>query len=306
MSFLTLGFLVWNPDPELIRLGPLAIRYYSLLFVGALLGGYQLWMWMSRRHGWDLKIADKWLIWGVVAVVAGSRLGHCFFYEPAYYLSHPLEILMVWKGGLASHGATVGLLLAMWLYARKYRMPYINVLERMSPPTALGALCVRLGNFMNSEIVGRATDVPWAVQFPLHDCPKAAAQGCANLVPRHAAQLYEGMLAAAVLGVLVTVEKWLPVEGRKRGILPGLFLFLYFGGRIYTENFKEFEGQLVMSADGKLPVSAWTMGQYLSIPFALLGLVILVLALLGRFGVHTRPPAPAQAPAVPARQRRKR
>ena len=277
--------LVWNPDPELLRIGPLAIRYYSLLFVAALLLGFHFWMKQSKRLGYDLVVADKWLVWAVIAIVAGSRLGHCLFYEPLYYLKHPLEILFVWKGGLASHGATIGLIFTMWLYKRRFDVPYIEVLDRMAIPTTFGASFVRLGNFMNSEIVGRVSDAPWAVCFPRYDDHGAN--------PRHPSQLYEAGMAFVIMGVLFLIDKLLPDNGRKRGILSGTFMALYFTARFIVEFFKEYQAL-------KPDQSFLTEGQYLSIPFAVAGYVWLALALRGTFGRLKVPacdtPTPAPVP----------
>jgi phosphatidylglycerol---prolipoprotein diacylglyceryl transferase len=278
-------FMTWNPDPEIFRIGPLAIRYYSLLFVAALLLGHKLWMWQSERLGYDLLIADKWLMWGVLAVVVGSRLGHCFFYEPAYYFANPLEILKVWKGGLASHGATVGLVFTLWFYGRKYDIPWVETLDRMAMPASVAATFVRLGNFMNSEIVGRVTDVSWAVRFPRHDGVDA--------LPRHPSQLYETALGAGVFFILFLVDRALPDRGRRRGVLTGTFFIVYFSGRFFVEYAKEYQ-----SLTAAFP---FTMGQLLSVPFVVLGIVALWLALSGRLGT-LKPPVVVPEPE-PARPR---
>jgi len=284
--------LVWNVDPELLRIGPLAIRYYSLLFVAGLLLGFKFWMSQSKRLGYDLVVADKWLVWGVVAVVAGSRLGHCLFYEPLYYLKHPLEILFVWKGGLASHGATLGIIFTLWLYCRKYHLPYIEVLDRMAIPTTMGATFVRLGNFMNSEIVGRVTDGPLAVCFPRFE--DHGANG------RYPSQLFEAGIGGAIFLLLLLVDRLLPDNGRKRGILSGLFMSVYFTGRFFVEFFKEYQALS--------PSQSWlTEGQLLSIPFAVAGYIWLTLALLGKFG-RLKVPAcdtPSVAPASVHRKKQK-
>lgn len=283
--------LVWNPDPEIFRIGPLAIRYYSLLFVAGLLLGFRFWMSHARRLGYDLVVADKWMVWGVVAVVAGSRLGHCLFYEPLYYLKHPLEILFVWKGGLASHGATIGIIVTLWIYGRKYRIPFIEGLDRMAIPTTMGATFVRLGNFMNSEIVGRVSDAPWAVCFPRYDDHGAHA--------RHPSQLYEASIGLAIFGLLLLVDRLLPDNGRKRGILFGVFMSTYFTGRFFVEFFKEYQALS--------PEQSWlTEGQYLSIPFALAGYIGLTLALRGAFGRLKVPACDTPTPGpVPARRKKR-
>jgi len=285
-----LAALTWNPDPELFRLGPLAIRSYSLLFVAGLLLGHKAWMSQCLRLGYDFKVSDRWLAWAVVAVVAGSRLGHCFFYEPLYYLQHPLEILFVWKGGLASHGATIGILTAIGLYARRYGQSYVSIVDRMGMPVAIGATAVRLGNFMNSEIVGRVTDVPWAMHFPRYADHGAHA--------RHPSQLYEAAMGIAIFLVLYVVDRSMKDEGRRHGLPGGPLLLLYFSGRFTVEYAKEYQ-----TLSPSFPL---TMGQILSIPFALGGLVVLILALQGRFGLHHRPVPVAEAPARAGKGRKKK
>ena len=282
MPFFIADALVWNPDPELLNIGGFAIRYYSLLFVAALLLGFRQWMSMSQRLGYDEVIADKWLVWAVAAVVIGSRLGHCFFYEPAYYLTHPVEILKVWKGGLASHGATVGLLVVTWLYGRRFGIPFLDTADRMTIPVAIAATFVRLGNFMNSEIVGRVSDAPWAIQFPRYSDGGAHA--------RHPSQLYEALLGATVWAVLFLVDRRMRDDGRRRGVMFALLLLLYFSGRFFVERFKEYQ-----SLSASFP---FTMGQLLSVPLVLTGLVFLVLSLQARFGRLSVPvDPPAKGPA---------
>ncbi len=237
------------------------------------------------RGDYSIDLANRFLLWGVIAVIVGARLGHCLFYEPKFYLSHPAEILYFWKGGLASHGATIGLFVALLLFAFKYHMRSLEVLDRFSMSAAVGAAAVRLGNFFNSEIVGRVTDGTWGVKFLRYDChhlhlcqvfsspnPEANAKW-AQLVEqtplRHPSQLYEFSLGMFVLLSLFLIDRWAGKEKRPLGLLAGSFLVIYFTGRFFVEFFKEYQTGLVQEH--------WlTMGQYLSIiPFAFgLGLVI--------------------------------
>jgi len=168
-----LGF-IWNLDPVLFHLGPVTIRYYGVVFVCTLVIAYFFWQWQMRRGGFGKATIEGFITWGAVATIAGARLGHCLFYEmlpalwagkPNIYLEHPISILYFWQGGLASHGATVGIVLALVLYARIHKLSMLELMDRFSPSAAIGAAGVRLGNFLNSEIVGRATDLPWAVRF---------------------------------------------------------------------------------------------------------------------------------------------
>ena len=159
------NYIVWNIDPVIADIGPLQLRYYGILFATAILIGFYLARRIYRKYGFPDKIADDLLIWGVVATVIGARLVHCLFYEPAYYLSNPLEILKVYKGGIASHGATVGLVFAVIFISRKYKVTFTDLADGVVFPGIMGAVFVRLGNFFNSEIVGKITTVPWGFKF---------------------------------------------------------------------------------------------------------------------------------------------
>lgn len=317
---------IFNLDPVLLHLGPLQLRYYGIIFASMLYVGFLLWRWQMLRGGHASDLADKYLIWGVIAVLFGSRLGHCLFYEPAKYLADPVTILYFWEGGLASHGATVGLVVAMLLFSLKYRLRFLEVLDRFSMSAAVGAAAVRLGNFLNSEIVGRVSDVPWAVRFPRHDCSAlrlcdevfrtpgvrpAEAPEWAELIAatpaRHPSQLYEFALGLFVLLSLYLADRWAGREKRPLGLLASLFLVLYFSGRFFVEFVKEYQ-------DGALETSGrgLTEGQVLSIlPFAA-GLALLAWVIARRRPTHDGPvpeptvPSPAKKPAPKSKKRSKR
>lgn len=277
------GF-VFDLDPVIFHLGPIQLRYYGIIFASMLYIGFLLWRWQMVRGGHPQEVAERYLVWGVIAVLAGSRLGHCLFYQPEKYLSNPIEILYFWKGGLASHGATAGLVIAMFLFARKYKLPFIEVLDRFSMSSAVGAAAVRLGNFLNSEIVGRETDVPWAVRFPRYEHITQTAPAY-----RHPSQLYEFALGMLVLLALYLADRWAGREKRPRGMLAGLFLILYFTGRFFVEFFKEYQTGLAES-------EALTMGQYLSIIPFLCGIGLLVWSYRNR---NREWPSPADAGGAP-------
>lgn len=252
---------VWDLDPVIMHLGPLQLRYYGLIFATMLYIGFIIWRKQMLRAGYSIELAERFLIWGVLAVLIGARLGHCLFYEPERYLSDPITILYFWQGGLASHGATIGLVVAMFLYCKKYNLRYLEVLDRMAMPSAVGAAAVRLGNFFNSEIVGRSTDVPWAINFVRYDAMMGEPATC-----RHPSQLYEFFMGLFVLLALFLADRFAGKEKRPLGLLASLFLILYFAGRFTVEYFKEFQ---------TLEQSTLTMGQYLSIlPFTA-GLILL-------------------------------
>ena len=259
---------VWDPDPVLFHLGPLQIRWYGLLFATGLMGGFYLWRWQARRGGYDEKQADRLLTLIVIAVILGARLGHVFFYEPSRYLSDPWTIIEVWKGGLASHGATIGVIVAMLYYARTEHKPFFDVMDRFAMAVPLASTMVRMGNFMNSEIVGRLTDGSWGIRFPLHDRGMSLAE-----VPlRHPSQLYEAGMGLVILAILYLVDR---VLGEKRpiGFIACLGLVLYFGGRFTVEFFKAYQ---TLDAER----SAFTMGQFLSMPFFALGLAGIIYVLV--------------------------
>ena len=255
---MSVGVLIWDVDRVWFHLGPLAVRYYGVLLVLTVALGYYLVQRLLRRRGYPEEVPQGYLAYLLVGFLVGARLGHCFFYYPLRYARHPLQILEVWHGGIASHGAAVGLTLAAILYYRRHRVAFLDLADATVLPAAVGAVFVRIGNFFNSEIVGRVTDVPWAVVFAHRD-----------LHPRHPSQLYEA------LGGLVVLMSLLILGGRRDlrpGVLAGVFLTGYFTFRFLVEFFKEYA----------VPTGFFTMGQYLSVPFIALGAGVLAVALRKR------------------------
>jgi prolipoprotein diacylglyceryl transferase len=246
--------IVFDLDPTIFRFGPFQLRYYGIIFVVMLYLGYFAWRSQILRGGYREEIAQNFLLWGVLGVVIGARLGHVLFYDPGYYLSNPLQILVLWRGGLASHGAAVALIAVLALYARHYRASILDIFDRFAFSAAIGAAMVRLGNFFNSEVVGRPTDLPWGVRFMRYD---------GGAVARHPSQLYEFLMGVAILVILVIVDRKSGREQRPVGLLSGAFLALYFLARFLVEFVKEFQA---------LSDSALTMGQYLSIVPFLIGM----------------------------------
>ena len=254
-----MSHFIWNPDPVLLDLGPLQLRWYGLLFTGGFLIGFYIMQWMYRRENKDLKQLDRLLIYMFVGAVIGARLGHVLFYQPEYYLQHPLELFMVWKGGLASHGGTVGMLLACYLFLRHTTDPYLYFVDRLSLPIAWGSMCIRLGNFFNSEILGVTTDSPFGIIFS-----RVSQQ------PQHPAQLYE---AAAYLFTFLLL---LFLYKRKAGIwangfLIGTMFVSIFGLRFVIEFVKVEQADYILN----LPLN---VGHLLSIPFIALGLYLLYIS----------------------------
>lgn len=252
----------WAPSPEIFSIGPLTLRYYSLLFVSGFIIGYYIFSWFFKREGVPQRILENLLYTLLIATMVGSRLGHCFFYEPEYYLARPLEILKIWEGGLASHGGAIGILIAMWWFVRKYGSRYgfdfLWIMDRLGIATALAGMMIRLGNLMNSEIYGNPTDLPWGFIFTLRG----------ETVPKHPTQLYEALAYLALFLVLILIyKKYLPKL--KRGTLFALFLIGLFAARFFIEFVKEpqVEFEQTMSLN---------MGQWLSVPFILGGVTLLV------------------------------
>jgi len=248
-----MSHFTWNVDPILLDLGPLQLRWYGLLFTGGFLIGYYLMQWMYRREHKDVQQLDRLLIYMFAGAVIGARLGHVLFYQPEYYLAHPLEIPMIWKGGLASHGGTVGMLIACYLFLRHTSDPYLYFVDRLTIPIAWGSMCIRLGNFFNSEILGPATDSRFGIIFA-----RVGPQA------RHPAQLYEAAAYLFTFLLLVFLYK------RKAGIwgngfLTGTMFVSIFGLRFLIEFIKDEQADYVLH----IP---FTVGQLLSIPFILLGL----------------------------------
>lgn len=256
--------MVWNLDPVFIDFGMVKIHYYGVVFALGIFIGYLFWRKQMMGQGFSEKETEDFVLWAFIAVIVGSRLGHCLFYEPGYYLKHPQEILFFWQGGLASHGATIALLLTLFFYHRIKRIPFLQLCDCFALSASVGATAVRIGNFLNSEIVGRKTEVPWGMKFPRYDYSMRLPES----VLRHPSQLYEVALGLFVFSVIFFTDRSYGKNGKKRpvGLLSSLFLIFYFTGRFLVEYFKEYQA---------LPSSSpLTMGQILSIPFALVGYVL--------------------------------
>lgn len=253
-------FFEWNASPILLSLGGFSIHWYGALFAAAILSGFGV---MNRIYTYENKSIEQLeslQIYMVIGIVVGARLGHCLFYDPVYYLSNPLKILAINEGGLASHGGGIGAILATLYYAKKNSIDFLYLLDRLAIPTALFAFFVRMGNLMNSEILGIQTDVPWAIIFSRVD-----------LIPRHPAQLYEAMAYLSIFVILSLIYIF-KNKKIKAGFLFGLFLTLIFSARIAVEFVKE--RQASYSED-----IIFSTGQMLSVPFLLLGITLILMSL---------------------------
>ena len=269
-------FITWDVTPEIIE-GWKTPNYYGLLFVSGLMLGYSVTKRMFKREGINEKYLDQLVLYVVIATIVGARLGHVLFYGPYWdvyegdvlvregYFSHPLSILKVWEGGLASHGGAVAILFALWLYSKRVvKLPMMWILDRIVVGIALAGVFIRLGNLMNSEIVGIPTDAPWAFSFP-HFWNDELKQYDAT--PRHAAQLYEAILYLVSFATLMFLF-WKKKMYEKRGVIFGAFLVLVFGARFLVEFVK-------LGQTDRDDVLAINTGQILSIPLVLMGIYFL-------------------------------
>ncbi|UOQ52333.1 prolipoprotein diacylglyceryl transferase [Hymenobacter cellulosivorans] len=313
-----LAALTWTVSPLIYDFGFFQLTWYGLLFAsGFVLGSFIL----TRIYQAE-QVAPKWVdvitLYMLGGTVLGARLGHCLFYDWDYYSQHPLEIFFVFPwAGLASHGATLGILLATWLFSRRHRFDYLWVLDRIVLVVAVGGACIRLGNLLNSEIVGRPAQVPWALVFPrdqdhlqaptfpvpagavlvqpghgprwqkleLLPADKPAPAGALMAVPRHPTQVYEALFCVLLFVLLYRLwQKYR--EKTPRGLLFGLFVTLLFSFRFAVEFLKEdqvaFEQGLVLN-----------MGQLLSLP--LIGLGVWVLLRAGKRAANPSGPTPREA-----------
>lgn len=264
-----INYIHWNINPEIINIFGISIRYYGTLFVSGLLLCIYILNWIYKNEGIPLDRLEKLSIYGVIGIFVGARLAHCLFYEPTYYFSHPLEIILPIQStadgeykfsgfqGLASHGGTLGLIIALIIYAKKTKESIIKTIDLIAIVAGLGACFIRLANLMNSEIIGIPTNVPWAFIFVRED----------NL-PRHPAQLYEAISYLLIFGLVLYLYKTRR-EKLENGFFFGLVITLIFVARFFIEFIKEkqvpFEEQM-----------KFDMGQLLSIPFIALGIGFMI------------------------------
>lgn len=281
-------FVHWHVDPILFQVGHLAIRWYSLLFVSGFILGWYIFRWFFRREGISEVLLDSLLYTLLIATIVGARLGHCLFYQPDYYLgswSGFCEIFMPWKGGLASHGGAIALLLAMWWYARHYGrkndFDYLWIMDHLCIAVAFAGCFIRLGNLFNSEIYGDVTGLPWGFIFDLRG----------ETEPKHPTQLYEA-LSYLILGLGLIGLYWKKLDKTYRGMYFGLFLIGCFGMRFIIEFIKEPQ---VGFEEGM----AFNMGQLLSVPFVIAGICILAYACMKKIPARATHPVAAPKKTEP-------
>jgi len=252
-------YFKWNADPIMLKVGFLQFYWYGLFFVGSFVIGSWILKKIYINEGKDPEILETLFIYIIVGATVGARLAHCFFYDPSYYLANPLKILAIWEGGLASHGGIVGLLLGTWLFTKKYNESFMWLISRLAIPATFAGAMIRMGNFMNSEIVGKPTDVPWAVIFQRLDN-----------IPRHPSQLYESLAHLIIFIILLLVYRNVkPAFATK--LIAALCFIGVFGTRFFLEYFK------TKQASYTTDISLST-GQLLSVPFIMLGVLLLIWA----------------------------
>lgn len=256
-----LSFIHWNANPEIFNIGPLSVRWYGLLFASGLLIGYYIGEWMLKSE----KVPQKWIeslfFYIIIATVVGARLGHVFFYGWDYYSQHPAEIIKVWHGGLASHGGALGIMIALYIHSKVVtKRSMVWALDRIVVPTALVAAFIRTGNLMNSEIYGVETTLPWGFIFERNE----------ETVAKHPTQIYEAL--AYILSFIFLMFLYKKTNSKNRpGLLLGVFFILIFASRFFIEFIKE--DQEAFEATMQL-----NMGQWLSVPFVLFGIFLVVRA----------------------------
>jgi prolipoprotein diacylglyceryl transferase len=253
--------ITWDVSPEIFSIGPVSIRWYGLLFAASFLIGFQLMSKIFKQGDKSQKDLNDLLWYMIIGTIVGARLGHCLFYNPDYYLHNPIEIFKTWKGGLASHGAAVGIVIAIYLYSKKkVGQSFLWVMDRIVITVALAGFFIRTGNLMNSEILGKVTNVPWAFKF-------VNAYVSDPMSPRHPTQLYEALAYLLIFIILFLIYNK-NYKRIKDGFLFGLFLVLIFSARFVIEFFKEnqsaFEEGMILN-----------MGQLLSIPLIIWGFYLI-------------------------------
>ena len=281
--------IYWDFDPVMLRLGEnFDVRYYGLMWALAIGLAAMMFDRFVKREGLPEKVSESIFYFGTLATIIGSRVGHCLFYEPDKYLAEPLRILTdIRDGGMASHGAAIGLLIGLWLFSRRNKLPYLWSLDRIMIAVAIGGAMVRFGNLFNSEIIGAPTDAPWGFIFArLYP----AGTPVEAMVARHPAQIYEALCYVVTFVVLMWLYYKRDMARRRPGLMFGVGLIGIFLTRFLIEFVKEnqeaFEQSMTLN-----------MGQWLSVPFIALA-VVLIWYSLSR--PEVKPAEVKSAPATPA------
>ena len=249
-------------DPVAISIGPVAIRWYALAYIVGLLIGWRYCLALASRppHLVGRQDVDDFLVWATLGVVLGGRVGYVLFYMPGYYAAHPLEALYVWHGGMSFHGGALGVTIAILLFTRAGKIPLFAFSDIITEAIPIGLFFGRIANFINGELYGRQTQVPWAMIFPN-----------GGAIPRHPSQLYEAFCEGVLLFLLLFATERLDAR-RRPGIVTGLFLAGYAIARMSGELFREPDAQIGFLIFGT------TMGQVLSVPVLIAGVAIILWA----------------------------
>lgn len=256
-------------DPVAIAIGPFAVRWYALAYISGILIGWRYCLWLARRRPvyFEPAAIDDFVLYATLGIVLGGRIGFVLFYNLAYYLQHPLEVFMVWQGGMSFHGGLLGVLTAIALFARRVGVPFAVIGDIVAAATPIGLFFGRLANFVNGELFGRpAPDVPWAMVFPR-----------GGPVPRHPSQLYEAAMEGLLLFAILFLIARRPEIRERPGQVGGAFLVGYGIFRTVAELFREPDAQIGFLSFG------FTMGQLLSMPMIVAGLALILYA-------RSRPP----------------
>ncbi len=280
-----------NPEIFAIEIGGfnLALRWYALAYIAGIIIGWRLILraintprlWLNDTAPVSKQQIEDLMTWIIVGIIVGGRLGFVMFYQPAYYLANPVEIPMVWQGGMAFHGGFLGVVVAVWLFSRRHSLYTPSMADTLAFAAPAGLLLVRIANFIRPELWGRPTDVPWAVIFPgdrAQDCP-----GIEGLCARHPSQLYEAGMEGLILGVLLLFLIWRRDWLKKPGQTAGLFFVIYGVSRFIIEYYREADAQFI-TPDNPLGYviefgsAGLSMGQVLSLPMILIGIGTIIWA----------------------------
>jgi phosphatidylglycerol:prolipoprotein diacylglycerol transferase len=262
-NFFSSPILIPEFDPEIFAIGPIALRWYSLAYVIGILIGY---FFIKKNNQIQKKISaqaiDNFIPYIVFSILLGGRLGYVIFYNLEYFIKNPFEILAFWHGGMSFHGGLIGVIIGMILFSKNYRISFFYITDQLAIITPIGIFLGRIANFINLELYGRVTDSKFGVIFPNTDG-----------LPRHPSQIYEALLEGLVLGVILLTLFYLTNAKKKIGLLSGIFLACYGFFRILLENFREPDQQIGFI------FTNFTMGQILSYPLIIIGIIIIIYSL---------------------------
>ncbi len=269
---MNLMFIDWTMDPAMFTIGGFEFRYYTLMWILAFWLGSLFFNSFTKREGVSSEANEAIFLYTILGAMLGARIGHCLFYEPETYLLRPWEIITkIRQGGLASHGAAVGMVVGLWLWSRKYKLPIIWSLDRIMIPVGLGGALIRFGNLFNSEIFGTPTSLPWGFKF--HRSAQWLRE--AGGLPVHPTQIYEALIYLLTFGVLTLLYYRYDMARKRPGMLFGIGMQGIFLSRILVESIKysqvSFEESMTLN-----------MGQWLSVPFVLVGIGFIVHSLINK------------------------